>query len=242
MTISVITCTKNRKPYLALCERFVREQTSNVDQWIVSTDGDPANVAHVDPEILVIGKSLGEPPAASLAGNMLRALPLARGEWVFFMEDDDWYRPTFIETLLDTADKAKVTLIGQRGSFYYHYPLRKYWNAAFSHASMACTGVHKRQLPVLYAICEEFYKIGKAGIDISLWHSVRDEDKFTGFWNPPLYVGMKGLTMGNSIGAGHRASEWEEAWMDDPELEKLAAWMQDGVDIYANLMTEGEAQ
>ena len=94
--ISVIVAVYNIEAYLEKCVRSIREQTYRNLQIILvddgSTDGCPGlcdRLAGEDDRIQVIHKENGGAPSARNT-----AIEIAKGEYMYFMDSDDWAEPT----------------------------------------------------------------------------------------------------------------------------------------------------
>lgn len=101
--ISIIVPVYNTEAYLAACIESLRKQThANLELLFVddgSTDGCPAMLdaaASDDPRVRVLRKANGGVSAARNAG-----LDAATGDFIGFVDSDDFVEPTYCETLLD---------------------------------------------------------------------------------------------------------------------------------------------
>src|SRR6185369_16758975 len=95
--ITAITPTADRPEAFALCERWMARQTIKPDQWIVADGGQV-------PVRCTMGQTHIHDPrpagAANLAHNLLNAISAVKGEVVAIVEDDDWYSPKHLETMV----------------------------------------------------------------------------------------------------------------------------------------------
>lgn len=108
--LSVIVPVYNAEKYLCECVDSILYQTlSDLELILVddgSTDGSPAicdDYAAADPRVTVIHKPNGRAASARNAG-----LGIASGEYVAFVDADDWLSPDMYEKMLATG--ADVTL------------------------------------------------------------------------------------------------------------------------------------
>lgn len=106
--VSVIIPVYNVMPYLRKCVASVTDQTyENIEVILVddgSTDGSSAlcdELVSSDGRLFVFHKENG---GLSDARNF--GLRHAHGEWISFVDSDDWVSPIFIEALLDAAISA----------------------------------------------------------------------------------------------------------------------------------------
>ncbi|MHB1928210.1 MAG: glycosyltransferase family 2 protein [Acidimicrobiales bacterium] len=96
--ITVIIPVRDRSHFLEQCLLGVIDQrTALTVQTLVVDDGstdDSASVAErLGAEVLRIPSSIGVGPART------RGLQLARGDWVAFLDSDDWWSPDHLDTL-----------------------------------------------------------------------------------------------------------------------------------------------
>lgn len=108
--VSIITPVYKVEPYLARCVESLRSQTFQDIEIILVDDGSPDNCprmcdefAAVDPRIRVIHKKNGGVCSARNAG-----LDAARGEYITFVDSDDWLDPGMYETMM--AQNCDVVL------------------------------------------------------------------------------------------------------------------------------------
>lgn len=103
--VSVVVPVYNVEPYVAECLDSVLAQTyRNIEVIVVddgSTDGSPAicdQFAEKDHRFKVVHKANGGLSSARNAG-----LTESRGEWIAFVDSDDYVSPVFVEALLFAA-------------------------------------------------------------------------------------------------------------------------------------------
>lgn len=214
-SVSLITCTGTRPEAFALCEAYMARQTyTGPRQWIVVDDGETKTPVTQDQQVLR-PYPFWKPGENTLARNMLVALEWVTGDVIFFIEDDDWYAPDFLEKTLAAIEG--VDLAGQGRAKYYHVGARLYYqNVNETHASLCQTAMTRAMIPALQMICQsegEFF-------DRRLWHGA--DQKFL-FGGPDLCVGIKGLPGRLGIGIGHRPPPGYD--VRDPELTLLASWI-----------------
>ena len=104
-TISIIVPVYNVEKYLPRCIDSILAQTFRDFELILVDDGSPDNcpalcdaAAEKDPRVVVLHQKNGGLSAARNAG-----LEIARGEWVGFVDSDDYIAPEMYETLYHTA-------------------------------------------------------------------------------------------------------------------------------------------
>lgn len=111
--VSVIVPIYKVEPYLDRCVRSIIDQTYKNLEIILVDDGSPDNCpkmcddyAKEDSRVVVIHKPNGGLSEARNAG-----LNIAKGDYVTFVDSDDWLNSLFVENLLDVLETEKI-LIG----------------------------------------------------------------------------------------------------------------------------------
>ena len=111
--ISVIIPVYKVEALLARCVDSVLAQTYQDLEIILVDDGSPDRCGEIcdayarkDPRIKVIHKENGGLSSARNAG-----LDIARGEYIAFVDSDDWIEPEAYETMLSLAEKKNVKLV-----------------------------------------------------------------------------------------------------------------------------------
>lgn len=121
--LSVIIPVYNAENYLKKCIESIRVQTyENIEIILIddgSIDKSPQicdNYATIDKRIRVVHKKNG---GVSSARN--KGLEIANGEFIMFVDSDDWIKPDLCESLLNQADQVDFivggyTMIGKSGN------------------------------------------------------------------------------------------------------------------------------
>ncbi len=96
--VSVIVPTRDRPRLLTLALEYYRYQTYANRELIVVDDGDryPADAAAIE---ALEGRLIRMPPGTPLGSKLNAGIEQARGLLCQKMDDDDWYAPTFLETM-----------------------------------------------------------------------------------------------------------------------------------------------
>ena len=97
--VSAIIATRDRPRLLSIALSCYQRQTYSNRELIVVDDGDgaPADAAAVE---AAGGRLLRVEPGTPLGTKLNRGAAAARGVFCQKMDDDDWYAPTFIETMV----------------------------------------------------------------------------------------------------------------------------------------------
>ena len=139
---------------------------------------------------------------------------VSRGKFdlVFFIESDDWYHRTYIQTMLSCWIRdGEPEIFGIDYTYYYHLPLRKYFKYGhLGRASMMNTCM-KPGLTVRWP--HDNYRF----TDMLLWgqfqgHTVTPAD--------PISIAMKGHNQGMTGGTGHVNKLFRYVEDDNGFLEK----------------------
>ncbi|MEM5312041.1 glycosyltransferase family 2 protein [Paraburkholderia sp. JHI869] len=108
--VSVIVRTHARADLLRYALLSIAHQTYPNIETVVVEDGAPTAKAMVEAEfssrLAIRYEATGEPVGRSAAGN--RALALARGEWLCFLDDDDQLYADHIEVLMTAAAERRA--------------------------------------------------------------------------------------------------------------------------------------
>jgi len=226
--ITVITPTGDRPEAFALCERWMSQQTyTGQIQWIVVDDG-------VEPTACTMGQQyiLQRPMQHhSLCRNLRAAIPHIKGECIFVVEDDDYYAPHYLSTMVGRLQRAD--LVGEFGAKYYYLRHKSYRHNHQSehHASLCRTGMTRAVLQTLERSAQGWHP----SIDLRLWRAWRGST-FT--WRDAdgtqsLCVGMKGVE-------GRQSRGWKPSRnaVADADLKTLEKWVgKEAAEIYRNMMT-----
>jgi len=119
--VSVLVPVYNTAPYLHDCVKSITNQTHTDLQIVMIDDGSTDDslsimqeLAHQDPRIEIYNQ-----PNCGVATTRNRLLDKARGEFVLFVDSDDWIELNTIELLLNEQRKADYDLV----SFQISNPL-----------------------------------------------------------------------------------------------------------------------
>ena len=111
--ITAIMPVYNVENFIGKCIESLQNQTLTEWELIAVDDGSPDNsgaicdeYAKKDSRITVIHKENGGAPSARNA-----AIPKARGEYLYFVDSDDWAEPTMFEDMYNSAKKNNAQLV-----------------------------------------------------------------------------------------------------------------------------------
>lgn len=225
--ITVITPTGDRPEAFALCERWMSQQTyTGPIQWIVVDDG-------VNPTACTMGQQyIRQRPMNhhSLCRNLRAAIPHIQGECIFVVEDDDYYAPHYLSTMVGRLQRAD--LVGEFGAKYYYLRHKSFRHNHQSehHSSLCRTGMTRAVLQTLERCAQGWHP----SVDLRLWRAWRGS---TFSWRDAdgtqsLCVGMKGVE-------GRQSRGWKPSRnaVNDAGLQTLEKWVgKDAAEIYRNMM------
>lgn len=236
--LTLITCTGHRPEAFKLCLSYVKAQTYKQPlQWIVVTDdGKGADLvplfktlpAHIKPELYQAPEQW-RPGVNTHKANMELALEHTKGSRIFFIEDDDYYSPRYLEVMNNFLDYVEI--VGEANACYYNIKLpgfRRMQN--YNQASLCQTGIKDTQLPLLKAALKM-----DGNIDGNLWelsHKQGVKCLLLGDYN--LCVGMKGLSGRPGLGVGHSFKDY----LPDPNLAILRKWLGSSAIPYISMIKD----
>lgn len=153
---------------------------------------------------------------------------------LFFIESDDYYSPTYIETALAAwNDAGQPDLFGQRSTEYYHIGIRKHFTFHHEQRSSAMSTLIKPDLDLTWPADSEPYT------DVWLFSKMPYK-----LWQPdPLIsVGIKGHEEGLAGGKCHTTDLSMYDIHGKPDLDM--SWLKELVDpasfaFYFTFFSEG---
>lgn len=222
--VTLLTPTGMRPEAFALCEHFIRRQTYKGPlEWIVVDDGKV-------PTRFTMGQRVLPAPRAWEEGlnthrfNMEELVRYTLGDTILIIEDDDWYHPRYIETMVHFLQY--VELVGLVNSRYYNVQvpgwktMRNQW-----HASLSQTAFLRSMLPDF----NNAINSGELFFDVHLWKQAFFKQKSCLLLaNTSLAVGMKGLPGRPGISPAHK----DRDYFYDANGDKLSEWIGADVEIY----------
>jgi hypothetical protein len=212
--IVLLTATGGRPIQFNLCQEFMQRQTYKGDVvWIIIDDCMPVttdNVKHPFKEDWIIIKHYPKPlwkaGMNTQFRNMIEGGDLILRNFnkedikaVFIIEDDDYYKPTYLEKMMEKLNGFDI--IGETYSIYYNVFYNNYivWGNV-KHCSLFQTAFTPKVIPTLQDICRKPSHNPGYYIDVELWNRVKNKYFFR---DGNLAIGIKGLPGRGGIGAGH---------------------------------------
>lgn len=142
--VSVIVPVYNAGPYLTQCIDSILNQTyHNIELILVndgSTDGSATiceSYRQVDQRVRLINKKLG---GGGVGAARNSALPLITGEFVLFVDNDDWLEPNHVEVLYKALKEtdSDISIVNftqfmeERSSYAFHVTEKDYFQEVFT--------------------------------------------------------------------------------------------------------------
>ena len=228
--ISVIVPVYNTAPWLVRCVDSILAQTYTNLEIILVNDGSTDGCGQVcddyalhDNRIKVIHKTYGGPASARNAG-----LDIARGDWIAFVDSDDWILPEMYERLLEVANnkKAEMVICG----FYYvneqgEVLKKSEFNANTTFSKTEAFYNLLKNLPVLYVVVwNKLYKKcifdhvrfpqGKIHEDEAIAHEIIDKCSSIETLTEKMYmyVQRNNSIMGRQYSVKRLQDSWDAAF------------------------------
>lgn len=236
--ISLITPTGGRPGPLKLCEKFVHRFTLPANtciEWIIVTDSADKNewlpeeksIPNVITKI-VRGPDIWREGFNTQRGNMNAGVEAVTGDYIFVIEDDDYYHPEYLADMMHLLKRWDI--VGEGQSIYYNLKERS-WKCQnnLRHASLCQTGLIKTHLGLLSMAVNS----GELYFDLK-FHALVEEHSIPRVITNYMgrCVGMKGLPGKGGIGVGHRARDFTP----DPNFTKLKELVGEDYPLYLGLM------
>lgn len=206
-TVCVITPTGDRPATLKILKECLERQTIKPRAWVVVDDGvmESLSVIKDYPTLIYIRRDKQE-TGHTLRENMLLALRSHAGSNNIIMEDDDWYAPDYIETMLAGLKQNK--LVGVRPYMYYSLASKSYLTRPTekSMSVWANTAFRGEIVPEMLPIIEQ---TKDHSLDVNVWNALgnkygyiveKDHILHVGIKNAPGRAGTTGMHNRESLG------------------------------------------
>lgn len=226
--LTLLTTTGERPNAWALCQRWMAQQIySKPVRWVIVDDGTVAQEITFERDnwTLQVIRPLPhwQEGQNTQARNLLVAMDAIRpDDMVVFVEDDDYYAPTWLQTVESNFHHAE--LIGERRAFYYNVATRRFNQLQNqSHASLCSSAIRGKALNTFRQVC----KPGVKFIDVALWRMHPNQHLFDG----ELVTGIKGFSGRRGIGMGH---DVDFGYRTDFDGSVLRNRIGENADVYLN--------
>jgi hypothetical protein len=235
MKISIITPGGGRPQAFALCEKYMARQTvwkEHEIQWIVVDDNEKDPVRCTMGQEHIFGALPWRFGINTLRYNLDAGIKAATGDYLFVIENDDYYKPQYLEVYLSLLQHAD--LVGFGDVTYYSLRTRSFREMKnFQHASTCQTAWRKSYTPyILHAV-----HAGEPYPDLTIWGQARAaKRKYLLALGQDLCVGIKSTPGRGGIGIGHRADDFIPDNATHAKLKELLG-PQDA-EVYIKMMGE----
>ena len=126
---------------------------------------------------------------------------------IFFIENDDWYSPLYIETMLAEWQRAgNPDLCGINISTYYHIGINKYFHMTHSIRACAMNTMIKPNLNINWCADNDPY------LDLHLW--LKNDHLSKHLFSPEKKISL-GIKHGIGLGGGHHHNTRMERYVID---------------------------
>lgn len=234
--IALITPTGGRPRQTNLCAKFMKHQDyEGKVLWIIVDDVDPITTDCIPSDFKgdwTICKIFPEPKwhdgiSNTQSRNLIVGLDMVSKyevEAIFIIEDDDYYSPQYLSTMMEKMKGFDVA--GQMCTVYYN-PVFRGWmrNANWKHVSLFQVAFTPKMINLFTTSC----LMKRAFIDMAFFRLMGKDIKVNLFDGKDLAIGIKGLPGRTGIGMGHRA---EVKMARDPDFAKLKELIGDDYMYY----------
>ncbi len=183
--------------------------------WIVVDDGTVQTECSLGQHHLSL--SSGLPPAESFARSLRAGLhelgEMPETEFVFFIEDDDWYGRNYLASLVVAL--MKHDLVGESYFRYYNVSEKSYHYCGNAHhAALCATAFRAALIPDVLALVDE----NDVFLDLRMWRQL----KCSKHLQPTSHcVGLKAQVGRPGLAWGHKPNELRP----DREGTLLKSWL-----------------
>ena len=223
--ICLMTPTGFRHKQFTRLENIVAQQTVKLP-WVVVDDSP-------EPVTCTMGQTLLTPkhtiPGSTLGVNMLTFLDEIQPTGFIILEDDVYYKPNYIESILKLIQLAD--LVGFAPAYVYCVNQQKWLILkSKSHASWSETAIKGKAITALRTGLTRWGWTTK--LDFNMWRSSpKRKDRYSKFLaqlKEPMAVSMKGEGQARALGSFHDG----ERMHPDSDLTVLTEWLGKDVGLY----------
>ena len=199
--VCVITPTGDRPLTLKILRDCIESQTVKPNKWIIIDDGqfDSSIIVRDLPYVSYVKRPRTE-SGNTIKENMLKAFDICNAQNIIIMEDDDWYAPDYIESMLEGLKHNK--LVGIRPYMYYSLKTKSYMirGQRNSMSIWATTAFHPDLIPEIRKVIN----ITKDhSIDINVWNALGQKFGYVFEKDHMMHVGIKNAPGRNGTTGTH---------------------------------------
>lgn len=219
MKLSIVTTTTQRAWCFEQLQDYYTSQTLVPDQWLVVGENHDGYNFRCSQHVIKRKPKKSE-KGHSLGLNWLAAIPHITGDLILPVEDDDYFFPNFLKTLVDML-LAGADLVGLQNCVYYQVRHRRFQKLHnLTHSALTSCGFTRELLPLV----KKFAKGESVYLDYNLFNSFKGKIAFTDNLenNKPLYhIGLKGCPGITGCGSFHTMADGSIDWGGS----KLREWL-----------------
>jgi hypothetical protein len=222
--VAIVTPTGDRPLAFSLCERWMETQDyPGTVQWVVVDDGKQPTECTLGQQHII--RERGNAKGHTLTRNMRVALEELYTHALLIVEDDDWYAPNYVSTMLERLKEHDM--VGEKRTIHYHIRKAQFFVVKKHYASLASTCFTGRKaFDRLYEQCN---KRNTPDLDSYLW---KKSDIAKKLYDPtcrPLIVQIKGMPGRR----GHTKSHVKDhRYRADNNHARLREWLADDMCVY----------
>ncbi len=159
MKVGIIVPDRGDRPlFLENCKRMICSQT--IRPSVIKYEDSPAK----DDDCDIVPRVISAYNYLSSRHNV---------DIIAIMENDDWYSPTYLETMVEAWKNAhKPDLFGTGSTIYYHIKLKAYYTLHHPERASLMNTLIKPGLDIKWPVDIEPY------LDLCLWRTVKDRVVF----------------------------------------------------------------
>ena len=208
MNVDILTCTNGRPECLALCRRWVDQQTYKKVNHVIAEGGE-------------------------IWDNMLDGLARCQGDAVVIFEDDDYYSPDWVEICVRELERAD--LFGQKRAFMYHAPTGGYADKipTNGYSSLHSTAFRSSLKTLMADIVQDTKADNDPCLDGPLWHKFGGPKHTI---DVRKVITMKALPGKAGYSPKHQANRYSKFDRDRSVLRLWAG--DEAADIYTRMIRE----
>ena len=205
MRLAVIIPDRNDRPlFLDNCLKMIDSQTMQPDKVLIMNE----------PAIY---------PDCDITWRYRKAYEKVKDyDLILLMENDDWYSPKYIETMVNQYLSKLADIIGTSYTIYYHVGIRKWLKLTHPNRSSAMSTMLRGGLTIDWGHDEFAYT------DLTLWQQLK------GYTFEPKQVICLGIKHGTTITGGRFHNDRLDSYTnDDFDLVWLENHVGELVEFYA---------
>lgn len=151
--VSVIIPVYNAELYLENCIESVLNQTlKDIDIWLIN-DGSTDESLDICKKYEIIDKRINVVTQKNSGAGKARELgvKLCKGDYVGFVDADDWIDKTMFESMYNVAIKKKVDVVRCNTKLHKNGKIEERWNPPYCNMLLSKQDIEEKIIPLLIA-------------------------------------------------------------------------------------------